>query len=198
MTRVNNEWPKWTRFNKMDNNWTQSSSSLRVCTCEVEGKGDKAMVFAEDAKRLLPLHQWEEVICHSFTIEEVVHTQQEVPVGKRGWSKCTHLTVTQLLRLCIQYACRKTSETFNLKNLRSLTHFVRRPNVLLVHCTRDSASIFHPILSGSWHSECQGSAIYHTNTVHNYCLKIKQQCRVTIWFAMILLIGLIIYNLLKI
>lgn len=51
-------------------------------TCEVEGKGDKAVVFAEDAKWFLSLHQCEEVICHSLTIEEIVHTQQEVPVGK--------------------------------------------------------------------------------------------------------------------
>lgn len=50
------------------------------------------MVFAEDAKRLLPLHQREKVIRHSLTIEEVVHTQKEVPVGAEGWSKCTHLT----------------------------------------------------------------------------------------------------------
>lgn len=55
--------------------------SASVCTCEVEGKGDEAVVFAEDAKRLLPLHQREEVICHGLTIEEVVHTQQEVPEG---------------------------------------------------------------------------------------------------------------------
>lgn len=55
-----------------------------LCTCEVEGKGDKAVVFAEDAKRLLPLHQSKEVICHRLTIEEVVHTQQEVPVGGVG------------------------------------------------------------------------------------------------------------------
>lgn len=68
------------------------SSSLCVCTCEVEGKGDEAVVFAEDAKRLLPLHQCEEVIRHSLTIEEVVHTQQEVPVGLEGWNKYTHLT----------------------------------------------------------------------------------------------------------
>lgn len=65
----------------MNKCWT-----LGVCTCEVEGKGDKAVVFAEDAERLLPLHQCEEVICHGLTIEEVVHTQQEVPV-----QKCTHL-----------------------------------------------------------------------------------------------------------
>lgn len=41
------------------------------------------MVFAEDAKRLLPLNQCEEIICHGLTIEEVVHTQQEVPVIQR-------------------------------------------------------------------------------------------------------------------
>lgn len=41
------------------------------------------MVFAEDAERLLPLHQREEVIRHRLTIEEVVHAQKEVP----AWQK---------------------------------------------------------------------------------------------------------------
>lgn len=50
------------------------------------------MVFAEDAKWFLPLYQCEEVICHSFTIEEVVHAQQEVPEGQRVGDK-VHLTV---------------------------------------------------------------------------------------------------------
>lgn len=76
--------------------WTNVSVApgmvTSVCTCEVEGKGDKAVVFAEDAERLLPLHQREEVIRHRLTIEEVVHTQQEVPAGWRGGTKCTHLT----------------------------------------------------------------------------------------------------------
>lgn len=58
--------------------WTSS-----VCTCEIEGKGDKAVIFAEDAEWLLPLHQCEEVICHRLTIAEVVNTQQEVPVRQR-------------------------------------------------------------------------------------------------------------------
>ena len=55
-----------------------------MCTCEVQGEGDEAVVFAEDAERLLPLHQCEEVVRHGLTIEEVVHAQQEVPVGRRG------------------------------------------------------------------------------------------------------------------
>lgn len=50
-----------------------------VCTCEVEGEGDEAVVFAEDAQRLLPLHQREEVIRHRLAVEEVVDAQQEVP-----------------------------------------------------------------------------------------------------------------------
>lgn len=54
-----------------------------VPTCQVEGKGDEAMVFAEDPQGLLPLHQGEEIICHRLTIEEIVHTQQEVP-GEGG------------------------------------------------------------------------------------------------------------------
>lgn len=51
-------------------------------TCEVEGKGDKTVVFAEDAKWLLSLYQCEEVICHCLSIEEVIHTQQEVPAQR--------------------------------------------------------------------------------------------------------------------
>lgn len=42
------------------------------------------MIFAEDAEWLLPLHQREEVICHRFTIAEVINTQQEVPVRQRS------------------------------------------------------------------------------------------------------------------
>lgn len=61
--------------------------SVSVCTCEVEGEGDEAVVFAEDAKRLLPLHQREEVVCDGLTIEEVVHTQQEVPVARMVGTK---------------------------------------------------------------------------------------------------------------
>jgi len=37
------------------------------------------MVFAEDAQRLLPLDQAEEVVRHCLTVEEVVDAQQEVP-----------------------------------------------------------------------------------------------------------------------
>ena len=54
-----------------------------VGTCEVEGERDEAVVFAEDAKWLLPLHQREEVIRHGLTIKEVVYAQQEVPVGQK-------------------------------------------------------------------------------------------------------------------
>lgn len=64
-------------FDLVDQCWP-----CRVRTCEVEGKGDEAVVFAEDAQRLLPLHQREEVIRHRLTVEEVVHTQQEVPTGR--------------------------------------------------------------------------------------------------------------------
>lgn len=64
-------------FDLVDQYWP-----CRVCTCEVEGKGDEAVVFAEDAQRLLPLHQREEVIRHRLTVEEVVHAQQEVPTAK--------------------------------------------------------------------------------------------------------------------
>lgn len=52
-----------------------------VFTYDVEGKGNEAMVSAQDTERLLPLHQHEEVICHRLTVEEVVDTKKEVPVG---------------------------------------------------------------------------------------------------------------------
>lgn len=52
---------------------------VRVLTRKIEGERDEAMVFAENPQRLLPLHQREEVIGHRLTVEEVVHTQQEVP-----------------------------------------------------------------------------------------------------------------------
>lgn len=74
----------------------------RHCTCEVEGKGDEAVVFAEDAKRLLPLHQCEEVISHGLTIEEVVHTQQEVPAGQRG---ATNVHISQLSDSAVHSVC---------------------------------------------------------------------------------------------
>lgn len=56
-----------------------------VPTCQVEGKGNEAMIFAEDPQGLLSLHQGEEIICHSLPVEEVVHTQQEVPGEDRNF-----------------------------------------------------------------------------------------------------------------
>lgn len=52
-------------------------------TCEVQSEGDEAVVFAEDAQRLLPLHQIKEVVCHRLSVEEVVYTEQEVPDSRR-------------------------------------------------------------------------------------------------------------------
>lgn len=52
-----------------------------MCTYDVEGKGNEAMVSAQDAERLLPLHQRKEVIRHRLAVEEVVDTQKEVPAG---------------------------------------------------------------------------------------------------------------------
>lgn len=49
-------------------------------TYNIEGKGNEAMVSAQDTERLLPLHQREEVVCHRLTIEEVVDTKKKVPV----------------------------------------------------------------------------------------------------------------------
>lgn len=86
-----------------------------ICTCEVEGKGDEAVVFAEDAQWLLPLHQREEVICHRLTVEEVVHTQQEVPMGRGvktpqlsdSSSSPGYTFSTPVNRLCFQSAVLK-------------------------------------------------------------------------------------------
>lgn len=48
-------------------------------TCQVESKGDEAVVFTEDPQRFFSLDQREEVICHRLAIEEVVDTQEKVP-----------------------------------------------------------------------------------------------------------------------
>ena len=52
------------------------------------------MVFAEDAQRLLPLDQAEEVVCDRLSVEEVIDAQQEVPGGISGG-------VIQSNQLCI-------------------------------------------------------------------------------------------------
>ena len=50
------------------------------------------MVFTENPQRLLSLDQSEEVICHCFTIEEIIYTQQKVPVKEdRSLPKGTHV-----------------------------------------------------------------------------------------------------------
>lgn len=54
--------------------------SCGVCTYDIEGKGNEAVVSAQDTERLLPLHQRKEVVCHRLTIEEVVDTKKKVPV----------------------------------------------------------------------------------------------------------------------
>lgn len=50
-----------------------------IPACQIQGKGDEPVVFTEDPQRLLSLDQSEEVVRHCLPIEEVVHTQQEVP-----------------------------------------------------------------------------------------------------------------------
>lgn len=85
------------------------SVSLVVCTCEVKRKGDKTVVFAEDTKRLLSLHQCEEVIRHSLAVKKVVHAQQEVPVGQKVETHVLYKSHQwQLIRL--KYACKKNLE----------------------------------------------------------------------------------------
>lgn len=54
--------------------------SCSVCTYDIEGKGNEAVVSAQDTERLLPLHQRKEVVRHRLTIEEVVDTKKKVPV----------------------------------------------------------------------------------------------------------------------
>lgn len=60
--------------------------SSSVCTYDVEGKRNEAVVSAQDTKRLLPLHQRKEVIGHRLTVEKVVDTKKEVPVWIRDRS----------------------------------------------------------------------------------------------------------------
>lgn len=57
-----------------------------ICTYDVESKGNEAMVSAQDAERLLPLHQCEEVICHRLPVEKVIYAKEEVPVQIRDES----------------------------------------------------------------------------------------------------------------
>lgn len=48
-------------------------------TCEVQRKGDEAVISSQELQRFLPLYQSPKVICNSFSIEEVVDTNQKVP-----------------------------------------------------------------------------------------------------------------------
>lgn len=56
-------------------------------TCQVQCERDEAVIASQELQRLLSLHQGAEVICHSFTVEEVVDANQEVPDrgNKRGY-----------------------------------------------------------------------------------------------------------------
>lgn len=53
-------------------------SKVRL-TCQVQSEGDEAMIARKELKRFFPLHQSPKVIRQSFTIEEVVDTNQEIP-----------------------------------------------------------------------------------------------------------------------
>lgn len=53
-------------------------SKVRL-TCEVQREGDEAVISSQELQRFLPLHQSPKVICNSFSIEEVVDTNQKVP-----------------------------------------------------------------------------------------------------------------------
>lgn len=54
-----------------------------IHTRQIQGEGDEPVVFTENPQRLLSLDQSEEVVGHCLAVEEVVHTQEEVP-GDRG------------------------------------------------------------------------------------------------------------------
>lgn len=50
------------------------------------------MVFTENPQRLLSLDQSEEIIRHCFAIEEIIYTQQKVPVKEdRSLPKGAHM-----------------------------------------------------------------------------------------------------------
>lgn len=53
-------------------------------TCEVQSKRDEAVISSQELQRLLPLHQSPEVVRQSFTIEEVVDTNQKIPEENEG------------------------------------------------------------------------------------------------------------------
>lgn len=81
-----------------------------VGTYDVEGKGNEAMVSAQDTERLLPLHQRKEVICHRLTVEKVVDTEKEVPVRIKDRSDCTFSTnegkpVVRVTLMALQDVC---------------------------------------------------------------------------------------------
>lgn len=50
-----------------------------MITCQVESKGDETMITRQELQRLLPLNQSSEVVGQGLAIEEVVHTDQEIP-----------------------------------------------------------------------------------------------------------------------
>lgn len=52
-------------------------------TCQVQSEGDEAVISSQELQRFLPLHQSPEVICKSFSIEEVVDAHQKVPEAKK-------------------------------------------------------------------------------------------------------------------
>lgn len=98
-----------------------------VGTYDVEGKGNEAMVSAQDTERLLPLHQCKEVICHRLTVEKVVDTEKEVPVRIKDRSDCTFSTnegkpVVRVTLMALQDVCNLphyTADTTDLKSTSS-------------------------------------------------------------------------------
>lgn len=63
----------------LGNHELRVSTERSQVTCQVEGEGYEPVVANEELQLLLPLNKRGEVICHRLSIEEVVHTQEEVP-----------------------------------------------------------------------------------------------------------------------
>lgn len=53
-------------------------------TCEVQSERDEAVIARQELQGFLSLDQSPKVICYSFTIEEVVDTNQEVPEANKA------------------------------------------------------------------------------------------------------------------
>lgn len=70
-------------------------------TCKVQSERDEAVIASQELQGFLSLHQSPKVICYSFSIEEVVDTNQEVPeANKAGIYSYIFISVFFSLSFC--------------------------------------------------------------------------------------------------